>query len=245
MSDIPGMIGDLAQGGLWARAAEPAHGEDQRPYRRRGMPQLRRRADRALHCHRADSAGTCTDPRGVLPRLSSRVFHFEGKIWRTLPMLAWRPGRLTREYVEGRRASYVSADCAVPVRRLRDFRAVHVLGSSLHLDNGIKVDAASGISQAKSDLDARVAGLEVKRNLAQLKEAAARLRSPDRATAGRQGRARQDRPPASGADGERQRLPAGEAVARGLNAAWIKAKQNPGAPRLQAAVERLQVQLVV
>jgi hypothetical protein len=30
------------------------------------------------------------------------VFHFEGRIWRTLPLLAWRPGRLTREYIDGR-----------------------------------------------------------------------------------------------------------------------------------------------
>ena len=36
------------------------------------------------------------------------VFHFEGKIWRTLPMLAWRPGVLTRSYIEGKRATYVS-----------------------------------------------------------------------------------------------------------------------------------------
>ena len=36
------------------------------------------------------------------------VFHFEGKTWRTLPMLAWRPGELTRRYIEGERASFVS-----------------------------------------------------------------------------------------------------------------------------------------
>src|SRR5829696_6410311 len=36
------------------------------------------------------------------------AFHFEGKVWRTLPLLAWRPGRLTREYIEGRRESYLS-----------------------------------------------------------------------------------------------------------------------------------------
>lgn len=34
--------------------------------------------------------------------------HFDGKLWRTLPLLLWRPGRLTREYVHGRRARYVS-----------------------------------------------------------------------------------------------------------------------------------------
>ena len=36
------------------------------------------------------------------------VLHFEGKTWRTLPMLAWRPGELTRRYIEGERAKFVS-----------------------------------------------------------------------------------------------------------------------------------------
>lgn len=36
------------------------------------------------------------------------VFHFEGKIWNTLPMLAWKPGELTRGYIDGKRTRYVS-----------------------------------------------------------------------------------------------------------------------------------------
>ena len=36
------------------------------------------------------------------------VLHFEGKIWHTLPMLAWRPGELTRRYIDGERAKFVS-----------------------------------------------------------------------------------------------------------------------------------------
>jgi Protein of unknown function (DUF3667) len=36
------------------------------------------------------------------------VLHFDGKIWRTLPMLAWDPGHLTRRYVHGERAKFVS-----------------------------------------------------------------------------------------------------------------------------------------
>ena len=36
------------------------------------------------------------------------VFHFEGKIWRTLPMLAFKPGELTRRYIDGERANFVS-----------------------------------------------------------------------------------------------------------------------------------------
>lgn len=36
------------------------------------------------------------------------VFHFEGRIWRTLPMLFTRPGALTRRYIAGERARFVS-----------------------------------------------------------------------------------------------------------------------------------------
>jgi Protein of unknown function (DUF3667) len=36
------------------------------------------------------------------------VLHFDGKIWRTLPMLFWNPGQLTRRYVHGERAKFVS-----------------------------------------------------------------------------------------------------------------------------------------
>eukprot|EP01037_Dinobryon_pediforme_P001618 gene1618-1646_t len=36
------------------------------------------------------------------------VFHFEGRIWHTLPLLALRPGALTRRYIEGQRTRFVS-----------------------------------------------------------------------------------------------------------------------------------------
>lgn len=36
------------------------------------------------------------------------VFHFEGKIWRTIPELFLHPGRLTRRYIDGERAKFVS-----------------------------------------------------------------------------------------------------------------------------------------
>lgn len=40
--------------------------------------------------------------------LAHSVLHFEGKIWRTLPLLAWHPGQLTRRYIAGERARFVS-----------------------------------------------------------------------------------------------------------------------------------------
>jgi hypothetical protein len=36
------------------------------------------------------------------------VFHFEGKVWHTVPELLFFPGRLTRRYIDGERAKFVS-----------------------------------------------------------------------------------------------------------------------------------------
>jgi hypothetical protein len=61
------------------------------------------------HCHACGQAAHVHRTLGAFFHdLLHGVFHFEGRIWRTLPLLAWRPGRLTREYIDGRRASYVS-----------------------------------------------------------------------------------------------------------------------------------------
>jgi hypothetical protein len=46
--------------------------------------------------------------RGFLQDFIAGLFNFEGKIWRTLPMLAWRPGEMTRRYIAGERARFIS-----------------------------------------------------------------------------------------------------------------------------------------
>ena len=36
------------------------------------------------------------------------IIHFDTRAWRTLPLLAFRPGTLTRDYIHGKRAKYIS-----------------------------------------------------------------------------------------------------------------------------------------
>ncbi|MFZ6800673.1 DUF3667 domain-containing protein [Undibacterium sp. Di24W] len=36
------------------------------------------------------------------------IFHFDTKAWRTLPALIFKPGHLTKQYIEGKRTSFVS-----------------------------------------------------------------------------------------------------------------------------------------
>lgn len=42
----------------------------------------------------------------VLESIES-FFHFDGRLWRTLPKLAWKPGELTRSYLDGKRAPQI------------------------------------------------------------------------------------------------------------------------------------------
>ena len=107
MPDIEG-IGDAVTGGLVARAVEPGAGEaDGHTHEKTCLncgsalagPYCHACGQKA-HVHRTLSA--------FWHDLLHSVFHFEGKIWRTLPMLAWHPGTLTRRYIEGERANFVS-----------------------------------------------------------------------------------------------------------------------------------------
>jgi len=106
VSGIEG-VGEAVTGGMLARAVEPETGEDGDAGETSCL-----NCGAALagaYCHRCGQKGhvhrTLT---GFLHDLAHSALHFEGKIWRTLPMLAWRPGELTRRYVEGERARFVS-----------------------------------------------------------------------------------------------------------------------------------------
>jgi hypothetical protein len=101
-------IGDALTGGVVARAVEPQAGEaDGHTHETRCLncgaalagPYCHECGQHA-HVHRTLSAFFHDFAHGVL--------HFEGKIWRTIPLLAWKPGELTRRYIEGQRANFVS-----------------------------------------------------------------------------------------------------------------------------------------
>ena len=76
---------------------------------RERLPQLRHTSGRAALPSAAGSTGMSTRPIGAfLHDLLHGALHFEGKTWHTLPLLALRPGELTRRYIDGERARFVS-----------------------------------------------------------------------------------------------------------------------------------------
>jgi hypothetical protein len=157
-------IGDLAQGALTARAVEPAHGEGRDDGHTHEQACLN--CGTALigsHCHGCGQAAHIHKTLGAFFHdLLHGVFHFEGKIWRTLPMLAWRPGRLTREYVDGRRASYVSPIALFLFVVFLTFAVFNLLGSPINFNNQ---GPSNGIVDGLGDAET-----EAKKNLAEAEQ---------------------------------------------------------------------------
>lgn len=61
------------------------------------------------HCHACGQSAHVHRTAGAIGHeIAHGVFHFDGKMWRTLPMLVARPGELTRRYIAGERARFVS-----------------------------------------------------------------------------------------------------------------------------------------
>lgn len=103
-------VADIITGAAIARAIEPDAGEGNR--HDDGKTEACLNCDASLvgaHCH---SCGQKSRVHRTLHAFGHdilhSVLHFDGKIWRTLPLLFWNPGALTRRYVHGERAKFVS-----------------------------------------------------------------------------------------------------------------------------------------
>jgi len=100
-------VGDAVTGALLARAVEPEAGD--RGHTHEGaclncgtklVGPFCAACGQKSHVHRS--------LRGFFQDFVSGLFNFEGKFWRTLPMLALHPGELTRRYIAGERARFIS-----------------------------------------------------------------------------------------------------------------------------------------
>lgn len=153
------VLGDAIGAGLTARAIEPSAGEGDSGHTHEsaclncGTPLI------GSHCYNCGQAAHVHRTLGAFFHdLLHGVFHFEGKIWRTLPMLAVRPGRLTREYIDGRRASYVSPLALFLFSVFLLFAAIQSAAGETKIAEkdqiAIKVDAGKAAADARKELPA-------------------------------------------------------------------------------------------
>jgi hypothetical protein len=100
---------DIVTGGLFGRAVEQRAGEAHAAH---DHPTACLNCGTKLigsHCHACGQAGHVHRTAGaIMHDIAHGVFHFEGKAWHTFPMLVLRPGELTRRYIDGERARFVS-----------------------------------------------------------------------------------------------------------------------------------------
>jgi ribosomal protein L37E len=100
---------DVITGGVIARAIEPTAGEAKDHAQEHGQCRNCGATVTGSYC------SNCGQPTHLHRSLVSLghdilhgVFHFEGKVWHTIPELLFFPGRLTRRYIDGERAKFVS-----------------------------------------------------------------------------------------------------------------------------------------
>jgi hypothetical protein len=81
------------------------------------------------------------------------VFHFEGRFWNTLPLLVWRPGELTRRYVEGQRARFVSPMALFLFSVFLMFAVLGSLGSFDPIDSGqMRAELRTNVAKEEAKL---------------------------------------------------------------------------------------------
>jgi len=157
-------IGDMVSGAALARSIEPDTGAV--------ASDGRTQEAACLNCGTlltGDYCHACGQHRHVHRTLTAffhdllhGLLHFEGKVWGTLPLLAWKPGELTRRYVEGQRARFVSPIALFLFSVFLMFAVVNLTGSIGDLPEGAK----QGIQEELRANQAKLAKLEVERDAA-------------------------------------------------------------------------------
>lgn len=98
-------VGAVATAGLAASVLEPdgAHGHAHGACANCGT------ALKGPYCHACGQVGHLhRSMLHIVEEFFHGILHFDTKAWRTLPLLAFRPGKLTHDYIHGHRVRYVS-----------------------------------------------------------------------------------------------------------------------------------------
>jgi|SRR6185312_3286955 len=149
-------IGEAVTGGLLARAVEPKAGEagaDGHTHERNCLNCGSRltgpfcaKCGQKAHIHRS--------VRAFFQDFFVSLFNFEGKFWRTLPMLAWRPGEMTRRYIAGERARFISPVALYLFTVFAMFAVLNFNGAlgSEGSTKGVKLGLDSAITEQQQEL---------------------------------------------------------------------------------------------
>lgn len=155
-------IGDAVTGGLLAGAVEPragAVGADGHTHEKNCL-NCGTRLTGAYCSACGQKAHVHRSVRAFFQDFLVGLFNFEGKIWRTLPMLAWCPGIMTRRYIAGERARFISP---VALYLFTVFAMFAVLNFNGALGGHSKEKSAEGLKTEIAENQAMLATLQAER----------------------------------------------------------------------------------
>lgn len=96
------------------------------------MPELRAPLD-GEYCRRCGQSAHVHSSFGAIAHdITHGVLHFEGKFWSTLPMLAFRPGELTRRYIDGQRVRFLSPTATFLLAVFLMFAVFNTIGGTAY-----------------------------------------------------------------------------------------------------------------
>lgn len=158
-------VGDAVTGELLARAVEPQAGE--------ATDREHTHEKNCLNCGTKLVGPYCSacgqkahvhrSVRGFMQDFVQGLFNFEGKIWRTLPMLAWCPGIMTRRYIAGERARFISPVALYLFTVFAMFAVLNFTGA-LSPHSGAK-NVKAGLQTSIAEDQKKLAALELKRKI--------------------------------------------------------------------------------
>jgi hypothetical protein len=144
-------VGDVVTGGLLASVVEPSAGDPGHTHEGSCLncgtqlvgPYCAACGQKA-HVHRSLT--------GFFHDMVQGLFNFEGKIWRTLPMLAWRPGELTRRYIAGERARFVSPVALYLFSVFLMFAVLNLTGTLSPDTKGVRTGVETAVREERDSL---------------------------------------------------------------------------------------------
>lgn len=115
------------------------------------------------HCHSCGQAAHVHRTLGAFFHdLLHGVFHFEGRIWHTLPLLAWRPGELTRRYIDGQRVRFVSPLALFLFSVFLMFAVFHQISGEWHWNPAAGTNGKT-LAQGRAETERTLATLQAQR----------------------------------------------------------------------------------
>ena len=162
MGDLDG-IGDAVTGAMLARAVEPQAGEagDGHTHEKNCLNCGARLS--GAYCHVCgQKAHVHRSLRAFMGDFVAGVLNFEGKFWHTLPMLVWRPGEMTRRYIAGERARFISPVALYLFTVFAMFATLNFAGT---LNPNHPTNFKQGLQQDIRENQAKIVKLEAERKI--------------------------------------------------------------------------------